>query len=186
MASIVGTWRKKDRSLVECRPDGSIVAEGQIVAQWKPWPQKGTPHLHLVRFSSSMANYKGNVGHYQRRLTLEHPGNGAKTVLERVDDGPTRNPDVPDEQAALRMEDKDITAQLTDLQIRLPKVQAEAADAWQQHWAARAIGRISTHNLRAKGLEATAESMARSIRSLEERQGEVRGLMGARPPLGGK
>ena len=175
--ALVGTWRKKDKSLVELKSDGTITTDGKSVAKWQAWPQPGTPHLFLVRFASDIAKYKTWVEHYQRRLVVEHPGNGKRTILERVDNGPTRNPDVPDERTALGMEVKDIEGSIADLQNRLPKVQAEAADLGRQHWAARAIGRISTHNIRAQALDASAGSMAASIRGLQARQLEVQSML---------
>lgn len=180
MPSIVGTWQKKDKSLVEFKEDGSVIvtSTGSPVAKWKPWPQPGTPHLHLVQFTGDIARYKTWTHHYERKLTMEHPGNGIKTDLERVDSGPTRNPDVPDLRSALRMEEKDIRSRITDLQLRLPQVQAEAAAKWQMHWSAKAIGRISTHNIKAQQLDASAASMIRSIANLEERLIEVREQLG--------
>lgn len=174
-ASIVGTWQRKDKSLVEFKEDGTVIitATGKLIAKWQGWPQPGTPHLHLVQFAGEIGRYKTWTHHYQRKLTIEHPGNGTKTNLERVDKGPTENPDVPDLRSALKMEAKDIRSQITDLQLRLPQVQAEAAAKWQMHWSAKAIGRISTHNIKAQELDNTAASMIRSIANLEERLSEV-------------
>jgi hypothetical protein len=80
---------------------------------------------------------------------------------------------VPDLRSALQMESRDIRNQITDLQLRLPKVQAEAAAKWQMHWSAKAIGRISTHNIKAQELDATAASIIRSIATLEDRLRDV-------------
>jgi|GEM_PF-5567861 hypothetical protein len=174
-ASIVGTWQRNDKSLVEFKEDGAVIlsATGKPIAKWQGWPQPGTPHLHLVQFAGQIGRYKTWTHHYQRKLTIEHPGNGTKTNLERVDKGPTENPDVPDLRSALQMESRDIRNQITDLQLRLPKVQAEAAAKWQMHWSAKAIGRISTHNIKAQELDATAASIIRSIATLEDRLRDV-------------
>lgn len=173
VAPLVGTWRKKDKSWVEARANGEIIAKDKVIGRWQPWPQSGTPELFLVRFVGDVGKYKTSLQHYQRRWVIEHPGNGLETILERVDNGPTKNPDVPDEHTALRLEEKDLSAQVADLQLRLPKVQAEAAAKWQMHWSARAMGRISTHNIKAKELDAAAESMARALIDLQARLVEV-------------
>ena len=38
-ASIVGTWQRKDKSLVEFREDGTVIitATGKPIAKWQGW-----------------------------------------------------------------------------------------------------------------------------------------------------
>jgi len=95
-ASIVGTWQRKDKSLVEFKEDGTVIitATGKLIAKWQGWPQPGTPSpsSRPVCGSRLAATKTWTHHHYQRKLTIEHPGNGTETNLERVNKGPTGEP----------------------------------------------------------------------------------------------
>jgi len=164
--ALVGTWQKADKSLVEFKLDGTITANGNLVAKWQVWPQSGNRDLYIVRFANQLTNFKTFVARYQRQLTLEHPGTCNRTLLERVDNGPTLNPDVPDARTALNMERADTERSIEETALNLEATKREAAEAYQRHYDARAIGRISAHLGKAKALEASAASMERSLINL--------------------
>ena len=169
---IVGTWSKPDKSLVEFKTDGSVSTRGAPVGKWEHLRDS---QKYVLRFNGASFRefYYVTTGRYKRHITLELPSNGSRTQLDRVDEGPTVNPDVPDAHEALELEYKDAVASIARTAEALGRAQAEAAEAWQKHYHARSIGRISgwipvarQKEAAAKGLEGSLASQRESLKKL--------------------
>ena len=169
---IVGTWRKPDKSLVEFKTDGSVSTNAAPIGKWEHLRDS---QKYVLRFNGASVRdfYYVTTGKYKRQITLELPSNGSRSKLDRVDEGPTVNPDVPDAHAALELEYQDAVASISRTAEALGRAQAEAAEAWQKHYHARSIGRISgwipvarQKEAAAKGLEGSLISQRESLKKL--------------------
>ncbi|WP_395739167.1 hypothetical protein [Prosthecobacter sp.] len=178
---IVGTWRKPDQSLVEFKPDGSVTAESVPIARWE---RLSGSTRYVLRFNGANPRsfYYVTTGRYKRQLTLELPSNGSRTSLDRVDAGPTVNPDVPDERAALEMEFDELVASIARTSDALGRALAEAAEAWQKHYYARSIGRISGWIPVAQKKEAEARGLEGSLKHQRESLGKLAAVLGKDVP----
>ncbi len=163
---IVGTWRKRDNSMVEFKTDQTIVAEDKVIGKWRLWPDSGHAHLYIVTFQGNVIQYKAAVDRYQRNLNLAHPGTNYAIVLARVDGGPTVNPDVPTETVALNMERRDLQNAIEASEASFLKTKNEAAEEWQRHFAARAAGKISGHSAIAQKKDQEALLIGGSLKNL--------------------
>lgn len=175
---IVGTWRKSDQSLVEFKPDGSVMTGPAPIGRWERL--RDSPK-YVLRFSGASFRefYYVTTGRHKRQLTLELPSRGIRTNLDRVDDGPTINPDAPDEREALEMDYTESVASIARTSEALGRAQAEAAEAWQKHYYARSIGRISgwipiaqRKEAEAKGLESSLHHQRESLKKLAANLGK--------------
>ena len=169
---IVGTWRKSDQSFVEFKTDGSVTAGTTPVGKWE---RLSDSSKYVLRFNGASFRdfYYVTTGRYQRQLSLELPSIGTRTHLDRVDEGPTINPDAPDAREAQELEYKDLVQSIERTREALSRAQSEAAEAWQRHYHARAIGRISgwipiaqRKEAEARGLESSLNSQHDSLKKL--------------------
>lgn len=169
---IVGTWRKSDRSIVEFKPDGSVMTGTAPVGRWERL--RDSPK-YVLRFNGASTRefYYVTTGRHKRQLTLELPSIGTRTNLDRVDNGPTINPDAPDEREAMELEYTEALASIARTSEALGRAQAEAAEAWQKHYYARSIGRISgwipiaqRKEAEAKGLESSLHQQRESLKKM--------------------
>jgi hypothetical protein len=167
MEEVIGSWRRADNSIVEFRPDGSVFSKDTQIGTWQKLKDS---RQYTLRINGAMGYYfKTWVSEYQRKLTMQHSSTGTKTTIDRVDNGPTANPDVPDEKAAMELEFTDLEISIESAYERLSKVQAEAAEARQKHEYARAIGRISAWLPIAQKKEAEANNIAAGIKTQKRR-----------------
>ena len=179
---IVGTWRKSDQSLVEFKADGSVTSGTSLIGKWERL--RDSPK-YVLRFNGASTRnfYYVTTGRYKRQLSIELPSNGSRTHLDRIDDGATINPDVPDAHAALELEYNDTVASIARTVDALGKAQAAAAEAWQKHHYARSIGRISGWIPIAQRAEAEARSLESSLNSQQESLKKLAAKLGkAIPP----
>lgn len=174
--SIIGTWRRADESLVEFRPDGSVTSGPTTIGRWERL--RDSPR-YVLRFTGALGYHDVTTIRYHRQLDVKAPGTGKSIFLDRVDNGPTTNPDAPTEWAALEMEYTDATAALATTQERHSKAVAAAAEARQKHEIARAQGRVSgwipiaqRYEGEAKWLEASMNTQAEKIKTLAAKLGK--------------
>jgi len=164
---IIGSWRRADLSIVEFRPDGSVFSKDTQIGTWQKLKDS---RQYTLRINGALGYYfKAWISEYQRKLTMQHSSTGTKTTIDRVDDGPTANPDVPDEKEAMELEFADLETGIENAYERLSKVQAEAAEARQKHDYARAIGRISAWLPIAQQKEAEANNISAGIKTQKRR-----------------
>lgn len=176
---IVGTWRKPDQSIVEFKPDGSVTAG---VAQLGRWERLRDSKKYVLRFTGALNFYYVTTGRYQRQLTLELPSRGTRTHLDRIDNGPTINPDVPDERTALELEFNDAVASIERTSAALSRAQTEAAEARQNHVIARSLGKISGWIPIAQKKEAEAAGLERSLKGQQDRLVQLAAKLGKPVP----
>ena len=176
MEEIIGTWRRSDNSLVEFRPDGSVVADTGSVGRWEKLRDSAK---YVLRFTGARDFYYVTLGGYQRKLSMKLNSNGTGPTIDRVDDGPTTNPDVPDERAAMELEFTDLENGIESSYARLAQVQAEAAEYRLKHEIARSLGKISgwiplaqKKEAEAKGIEAGINGQKRRLAELETKLGK--------------
>lgn len=178
MEEIIGSWQRSDKSIVEFRPDGKVYINDAQVGTW----QKLADSSQFNVFINGKNNYyfKTRLSSYQRKLTMENSnGTGTETTLDRIDNGPTINPEVPNEKDAMELQFTQLETSIEDAYERLSKVVAEAAEARQRHEYARALGRVSAHLIKAQQKEAEARNIEsaikhqrRSLATLEDKLGK--------------
>ena len=167
MEEIIGTWRRADNSLVEFRLEGGVFSKDVQIGFWQKLRDS---QQYTLRINGAIGYYfKTRVTNYQRALTMEHSSTGRQTTIDRVDDGPTVNPDVPDEHEAMELEFSDLEIGIENGLELLSKVEREAAEARQKHAYARAIGRISAWIPVAQKKEAEAKTIAAGIKTQKRR-----------------
>ncbi|MGV3658533.1 MAG: hypothetical protein ACO1TE_00060 [Prosthecobacter sp.] len=182
MEEIVGTWRRPDKSFVEFRANGAVVTRDLQVGSWQ----------RLRDTRKYVVNMKGALGYffhtqvisYQRKLSMKHSTNGVETVMDRLDSGPTTNPDVHTEHSAMEAEFADLEDDWQRTSLHLQTLLAEAAEARQKHEVARALGRISSHLVTAQQKEGAARGAEGHIRDIKKRLSILEPILGkkARPP----
>ena len=167
LEEIIGTWRRPDNSVVEFRPDGTIFTKDAQVGIWqKPRDYR----YYIVRMNGAIGYFfETNVGSYQRKLTMKHSSTGVATTIDRIDNGPVQNPDVPDERMAMELEFVDLESSIERGQARLAELLAEAAEARQKHVIARSLGKISAWIPVAQKKEAEAKGMESSVNGQRDR-----------------
>ncbi len=167
LEEVIGSWRRADNSIVEFRPDGRVFSKDTQIGTWQKLKDS---RQYTLRINGAIGYYfKTWISEYQRKLTMQHSSTGTKSTIDRVDDGPTVNPDVPDEKGAMELEFTDLEISLEKAYERLSKVQTEAAEARQKHVYARAIGRISAWLPIAQQKEAEANNIAAGIKTQKRR-----------------
>lgn len=182
LEEIVGTWRRPDKSFVEFREGGAVITRDIQVGSWQ----------RLRDTKKYVVNMKGALGYffhtqvvsYQRKLSMKHSTNGVETVMDRVDSGPTTNPDVHTERSALEAEFADLEDDWQNSALRLQVLLEEAAVARQKHDVARALGKISAHLVTAQQKEDAARGTEAHIRSITKRLSVLEPILGkkARAP----
>lgn len=172
---VVGTWRKPDQSLVEFKPDGSVMAGETPLGRWERLRDSSK---FIVRFKGALGYHEVRTGRYHRQLFVTPPSTGVSVILERVDGGPTVNPDVPTEHQALEMEYDDTVTSIERTSAALSAALAAAAEARQRHVEARLMGRVSgwipiaqKKEAEAKGLESSLNGQRASLRKLATKLG---------------
>ncbi len=161
---IVGTWRRADMSIVEFKTDGIVATEAGNVGKWE---RLGHSAKYLLRFTGAKDQYFVTVGSYKRLLTMEQQFSSIRTTLERVDNGPTQNFDVPDQKGALEMEKTDLQTEIDRISVDLPFARQEATQLWRDYEVSRALRR-------ATGLQVQAKEKDAQIRSMEHRLTQLR------------
>lgn len=162
---IVGSWRRPDNSVVEFRSDGAVAVEFGIIGKWERL--RDSPRF-VLRFTGARDFYYVTVGGYKRVMTMELQSRGTRTVLERVDNGPTQNFDAPDEKTALEMEKLDLQAEIERASIDLASARKEAAVLWDRYYEARRLGRATGMNMPAQQKDAEIKRM--ELRLVETRK----------------
>lgn len=149
MDPIVGTWRKSDNAAIEIKPDGAVYFEGQAVGSWMRKTLGGAvqDRQYYLRWNGDVRLYSARLESHDRRLTATS-AKGASGSGERIYNGPTINPDVPDEQTARELD-----------------VAAERV----AHQLARLAGKISAHLAVATKKEMDAANLAGSIAATRAR-----------------
>lgn len=167
MEEIVGTWLRPDKSFVEFRADGTVISRDMQVGSWQ----------RLRDTKKYVVNMKGAIGYffhtqvvtYQRKLRMKHSTNGVETLMDRVDNGPTANPDVHTARSAMEAEFADLEGDWERAALQLQTQLAEAAEARLKHEAARSLGRTSSHLMTAQQHEAAAKNTEGRIRDITKR-----------------
>lgn len=181
LEEIIGSWRRADNSIVEFRPDGSVFSKDTQIGTWQKLKDS---RQYTLRINGAIGYYfKTWISEYQRKLTMQHSSTGTKTTIDRVDDGPTANPDVPDEKGAMELEFTDLETGIENAYERLSKAQAEAAEARQKHEYARAIGRISGWIPIAQKKEAEANGIAAGIKTQKRRLAILESKLGKKADI---
>lgn len=188
LEEIIGTWKRTDGSIVEFRPDGTIFTKD---VQFGTWQRLRESRQYVVRPASAVGYYfQTTLSGYQRKLTMRHSGNGNGTTIDRIDNGPVQNPDVPDERAAQELEFTDLENSIVSGSTRAGQLYAEAAEARQKHEIARALGKISgwipvaqKKEAEAKAVEAGVESSKRRLAALEKKLGKTSRVLQSPPAI---
>lgn len=172
----IGTWRYSDTVQLEIRPDGTILSNSKPAGKWTQRDNKAEYFIVL----NDRSEHIGTVDKYKRILRTESRARGVGKSMERIDNGPTRNPDAPDQPTAWKMECRDLETDIKSMEVKLAAATAEAADLWQKHHAARAAGRISTWNIEAQKAESQARGLERSIKGSRKHLLELRSKLGVK------
>jgi hypothetical protein len=188
LEEIIGTWKRADGSIVEFRPDSTIFTKD---AQVGTWQKLRDSRQYVVRPASAVGYYfQTTLSGYQRKLSMRHSGNGNGTTIDRIDNGPVQNPDVPDERAAQDLEFTDLENSIISGSARAGQLYAEAAEARQKHEIARALGKISAwtpvaqkKEAEAKAVEAGVESAKRRLAALEKTLGKTSRVLQSPPVI---
>ena len=188
LEEIIGTWKRADGSIVEFRPDGTIFTKD---TQFGTWQKLRESRQYVVRMNGAVGYYfQTTLGSYQRKLTMRHSGNGNGATIDRIDNGPVQNPDVPDERAAQDLEFTDLENSIISGSARAGQLYAEAAEARQKHEIARALGKISAwipvaqkKEAEAKAVEAGVESAKRRLAALEKKLGKTSRVLQSPPVI---
>lgn len=188
LEEIIGTWKRADGSIVEFRPDGTIFTKD---AQFGTWQKLRDSRQYVVRPASAVGYYfQTTLSGYQRKLSMRHSGNGNGTTIDRIDNGPVQNPDVPNEQEAMELEFTDLENSIVSGSARAGQLYAEAAEARQKHEIARALGKISAwipvaqkKEAEAKAVEAGVESAKRRLAALEKKLGKTSRVLQSPPVI---
>jgi hypothetical protein len=176
LEEIIGTWRRADGSMVEFRPDGTIFTHD---AQVGTWQKLRDSRQYTVRMNGAIGyHFQTSLGGYQRTLTLRHSGNGHSSTVDRIDDGPVKNPDVPDAHEALELEFTDLEKNIQSGSARAAQLFAEAAEARRKHEIARLMGKISAWIPVAQKKEAEAKAVQAGVDSAKRRLAEVEKKLG--------
>ncbi len=176
LEEIIGTWKRADGSMVEFRPDGTIFTNDTQVGTWQKLRDS---RQYTVRMNGAIGyHFQTSLGSYQRTLTLRHSGNGHRSTVDRIDNGPVKNPDVPDEHEALEMEFTDLEKNIQSGSARAGQLFAEAAEARQKHEIARLMGRISAWIPVAQKKEAEAKAVQAGVDSAKGRLAKVAKTLG--------
>ncbi|MBK8038453.1 MAG: hypothetical protein IPK22_15180 [Verrucomicrobiaceae bacterium] len=186
LEEIIGTWKRADGSIVEFRPDGTIFTKDAQVGTWQKLRES---RQYVVRMNGAVGYYfQTTLGSYQRKLTMRHSGNGNGVTIDRIDNGPVQNPDVPDERAAQELEFTDLENRIESLSARVGQLYAEAAEARQKHEIARALGKISgwipvaqKKEQEAKAAEAGLNAAKSRLAALEKVLGKTSRISQASP-----
>jgi hypothetical protein len=93
---------------------------------------------------------------------MEQQFSSIRTTLERVDNGPTQNFDVPDQKGALQMEKTDVQTEMDRISVDLPFVRQEATQLWKDYEDSRALRR-------ATGIQVQAREKDSKVRDMEHR-----------------
>ncbi len=188
LEEIIGTWKRADGSIVEFRPDGTIFTKD---TQFGTWQKLRDSRQYVVRPASAVGYYfQTTLSGYQRKLSMRHSGNGNGTTIDRIDNGPVQNPDVPNEQQAMELEFTDLENSIISGSARAGQLYAEAAEARQKHEIARALGKISAwtpvaqkKEAEAKAVEAGVESAKRRLAALEQKLGKTSRVLQSPPVI---
>lgn len=188
---IVGTWRKSNNSAIEIKPDGAVYADGQAVGSWMKKTTGGAvqDRQYYLRWNGDVRLYSARLESHDRRLTAT-TAKGASGSVERIYNGPTVNPDVPDEQSARKLDAAD---ELAGLQMEMARLEAQieslsaqrdallrgAAAEREAHQLARLTGRISAHLAVATKKEMDAANLAGGIAAARARLTMVRARLAA-------
>ncbi len=154
---IVGTWEKSDSTLLEFKADGSIFQHNALIGRWM---RDKTPVMKLIGAKNSSTIQLQN---HQRTMTVWQTSSGVGATLKRRDDGPTFNPDVPDQRAAQKLERVDLQAEIEGMILRLERVKKEAADLWREYHEARDQGRSTSRQVKARQKDSEASGLERSL-----------------------
>lgn len=173
---VVGTWQYSDKVQLEITPDGSVLSNSKAAGKWTQRDNKAEYFMVLNDRSEHIAT----LDKYKRILRTASRARGVGTSMARIDNGPTKNPDAPDQATAWKMECSDLESDIKSMEVKREAAKAEAADMWQRHSAARAAGRISTWNIEAQKAESQASSLQRSIEMSRIRLVELRSELGLR------
>jgi hypothetical protein len=166
MDDIVGTWLRPDQTLVEIRLDG-IVATNAVPAG--TWEHVRDSSKYMLRFTGARDFYHVTVGNNKRQLTMELQSRGIRTTLERVDAGPVRNPNVPDEKTALQLESIAVQTEMERISLELNTAKREAALFWSKYRDARLYRKPTSMNMKAKQKEAQAKGFGLRLIDLRSR-----------------
>lgn len=188
LEEIIGTWKRADGSIVEFRPDGTIFTKD---AQVGTWQKQRESRQYNVRMNGAVGYYyQTTLGSYQRKLSMRHSSTGTSTALDRIDNGPVQNPDVPDERAAQELEFTDLENRVESLSASVSQLYAEAAEARQKHVIARSLGKISgwipvaqKKEQEAKAAEAGLNAAKSRLAALEKVLGKTSRLSQTSPTM---
>ena len=176
LEEIIGTWKRADGSIVEFRPDSTIFTKDAQVGTWQKLRES---RQYVVRMNGAVGYYfQTTLGSYQRKLTMRHSGNGNGATIDRIDNGPVQNPDVPDERAAQELEFTDLENHIESLSARAAQLWAEAAEARQKHEIARALGKISGWIPVAQKKEQEAKAAEAGINGAKSRLAALEKVLG--------
>lgn len=186
LEEIIGTWWHSDGSISEFRPDGTIFKKE---AQVGTWQKLRDSRQYVVRMTGAVGyHFQTTLSGYQRKLSMRHSGNGNSTTIDRIDNGPVQNPDVPKERQAMKLEFTDLENSIVSNSARSRKLYAEAAEARQKHRIARNLGKISgwipvaqKKEAEAKAVEAGVESDKRRLATLEKKLGKTSRILQSPP-----
>jgi hypothetical protein len=170
---IVGTWAYAGTVQLEFKPDGKIFSNSKPNGTWS---QRDNKTEYLVALSDG-SKHIASLDKYKRSLTTTGRSRGEKRTMQRIDNGLTVNPDVPDQRAGWQMECADLETTIEKSQGEVEHYTRKASELWQRHSAARAIGRISSWNVEARRAEATARSCQRAIEKNQGRIAELNALL---------
>ena len=171
---VVGTWKYSDTIQLELRPDGTVLSNAKPAGKWTR-RDKITEYYVVLNDRSA---YIATLDKYKRILTTEGRARGEKKSMARIDDGPTKNLNVPDQRTAWKMEGSDMETEIKAMELRCEAAKRDAADKWQKHSEARANGRISSWNIEAERAERQASWLEKSITEFRVRLAELKSKLG--------
>lgn len=170
VADVVGTWRYNESTLLEMRPDGTVFSNSKANGRWRIRDKKGEYEVTL----GNRKEYIMVIDKYKRNLTMSSRSSGSPVTMPRVDDGPTKNPNVPDQATAWRMEARDLEAEIKSAEGSLRLAKERAAELWEKYQRAKALGRVNSWKSEAERAERSVSAYERRITEAHKRMGELK------------
>ena len=128
---VVGTWKYSDSVQLEIRPDGTVFSDAKPVGKWT---RRDNLLEYFILFNDH-SEYIATLDKYKRILRTASRERGVGKSMERIDDGPTKNPNIPDRTTALKMECSDLETEIKSMEERLEDPKMNKSQAGNLEWS---------------------------------------------------
>lgn len=174
LPDIVGTWKYSETVQLEFRADKTILSNSKPAGKWSR-RDKITEYFIVL---SNKSEHIGTLDKYKRTLTITCRARGVGQTSERIDDGPTKNPNAPNQRAAWGMECADLALEIENRRKDVEANKTEAASLWARHHKARAAGRSSSWSIAAERIEARIPYQQERIEKTLGRLADLKSKLG--------